>query len=85
MSESLPQSSPPAAEVSPAQLVRATVCTLCWALPGQPCQDLPDRADHLRRWLDTYTTGLIGNEEMTEVFRQVIVITKWQLVPERAA
>ena len=64
--------------------VRRTRCTLCFAPPLEACQHSP-RADHLQRWIDAYQAGRIGKTDLGEVFGQVVVLTRWQVVPERAA
>lgn len=76
--ETIPQTS------SPPGAVRHVQCTLCWAPPGEPCQRLP-RADHLQRWLDAYKLGRVSKTDLGDVFSQVIIITRWQVVPELAA
>ena len=78
MNETVTETSTPAAEV------RRVRCTLCWSAPGGPCQRSP-RADHLQRWIDAYRDGLLSKAELGEVFGQVVVITRWQTVLERAA
>jgi hypothetical protein len=69
---------------TPAREVRRVRCTLCWAPPGGPCQRSP-RADHLQRWIDAYKDGLLSKAELGEVFGQVVVITRWQVVREAVA
>jgi hypothetical protein len=64
--------------------VRKTPCTLCSAVAGTPCQRQP-AADHLARWLTAYTAGKVTRAELAEVFAQVVILTKWQIVEERAA
>jgi hypothetical protein len=69
---------------APAEAVRQLPCTLCRARPGRPCRRRP-RADHLQRWLDAYTAGHVTKDDLGTVFGQVVVVTRWQVVPERAA
>jgi hypothetical protein len=76
--ETLPQTIPAA------ETVRQLPCTLCWARSGTPCQRRP-RADHLQRWLDAYTAGQVTKADLGAVFGQVVVVTRWQAVSERAA
>ena len=76
--ETIPQT------ISPAETVRQLPCTLCWARSGTPCQRRPV-ADHLQRWLDAYTAGQVTKDDLGAVFGQVVVVTRWQVVPERAA
>jgi hypothetical protein len=76
MSETIPH---PAARA-----VRNTICVLCAAPAGTPCHAEP-AGDHLTRWLTAYTAGQVTREELAEVFAQIVVITKYQIVPERAA
>ncbi|MGO9081702.1 MAG: hypothetical protein ACLQDY_22100 [Streptosporangiaceae bacterium] len=71
-------------EAPPAEAVRAIRCTLCFAPPGRACQEHP-RADHVQRWLDACRAGLVGKAEVGEAVSAVTIITKWQVVPERAA
>ena len=76
---------PPRPVLTDAELaVRRTQCSLCWAPPLEVCQRRP-RADHLQRWIDAYRAGRISKEDLAGVFAQVVVVTKWQTVPERAA
>ncbi len=76
--ETIPQT------ISPAETVRQLPCTLCWARSGTPCQRRPV-ADHLQRWLDAYSAGQVTKDDLGAVFGQVVVVTRWQVVPERAA
>lgn len=64
--------------------VRRTRCTLCGAPPLEICQRSP-RADHLQRWIDAYQAGRVGKAELGEIFGQVVVLTRWQIVPEDVA
>jgi len=64
--------------------VRRTRCTLCGAPPLEVCQRRP-RAEHLQRWLDAYQAGRITRDQLGEVFGHVVVLTRWQVVPERRA
>lgn len=68
----------------PVKAVRRQRCTLCLALPGKPCQ--PDPAgDHLARWLAAYKAGAISRDELTQVFSNLVVLTRFQLVTEAEA
>jgi hypothetical protein len=69
---------------SPAQEVRRVRCSLCWAPPGEPCQRRP-RADHLQRWLDAYRDGLLSKAELGQAISALVIITRWQVVPEAVA
>jgi hypothetical protein len=73
-----PQLSPPELEV------RRIPCSLCGAPALEVCQRRP-RADHLQRWLDAYRDGRVGKQDLADVFAEVVIITRWQVVPERAA
>jgi hypothetical protein len=64
--------------------VRRVRCTLCWAPPLEVCQRSP-RADHLQRWIDAYQADRISKQDLAEVFAEVVILTRWQVVPERAA
>lgn len=64
--------------------VRRTPCSLCGAPALEACQRQP-RAEHLQRWIDAYRAGRITRGQLTDVFAQVVGITRWQLVEERAA
>lgn len=44
------------------QAVRRQVCLLCQAPPAVRCTP---GGDHLRRWLDAYTLGLIGRADIS--------------------
>jgi hypothetical protein len=66
------------------EAVRRTRCSLCWAPSLEPCQRLP-RADHLQRWLDAYQAGRISKAALGEAIGAVVVITRYQVIPERAA
>jgi hypothetical protein len=68
----------------PAEAVRQVPCTLCWARSGTPCQRRPV-ADHLQRWLDAYSAEQVTKDDLGAVFGQVVVVTRWQVVPERGA
>jgi hypothetical protein len=70
--------------VTAAETVRQLPCTLCWARSGTPCQRHPV-ADHLQRWLDAYSAGQVAKADLAVVFGQVVVVTRWQVVPERSA
>lgn len=72
-------------QLTPAEFeMRRTPCSLCGAPPLEICQRRP-RAEHLQRWLDAYQAGRIGDADIAAVFRQVVIITRWQVVPERSA
>jgi hypothetical protein len=85
MHASLPQTPADRSQLTAAALeVRLTQRTLCWAPPLEVCQRHP-RAEHLRRWIDAYQAGRIAGDDLGDVFGQVVIITRWQVVPERAA
>ena len=68
----------------PVQAVRMARCGLCPARPGQPCQAQPP-GDHLSRWLSAYRAGHISRDELAQVFSELVVLTKFQVVPDRGA
>ncbi|MGO9078140.1 MAG: hypothetical protein ACLQDY_03750 [Streptosporangiaceae bacterium] len=72
------------AQEAPAEAVRAVRCSLCWAPPGRACQERP-RADHVQRWLDACRAGLVSKAGVGEAVSAVMIITRWQVIPERAA
>jgi hypothetical protein len=43
------------------------------------------RADHLQRWLDAYRAGRITKADVGEAVGQIVIVTRWQVIPERAA
>ena len=68
----------------PVRAVRRRRCELCQARLGQPCQTQPP-GDHLSRWLAAYRAGDISRDELAQIFSRLVVVTKWQLVPDRSA
>jgi hypothetical protein len=82
MPATIPQPHPQLTD--PELAVRLTHCSLCGAPPLEICQRRP-RAEHLQRWIDAYQAGQITRDDIADVFRLVVVITKWQTVPERRA
>jgi hypothetical protein len=66
--------------VTTAQAARARRCGLCQAPPGHPCQAKPP-GDHLARYLDAYTAGQLTREYMAAVLDELVVITRWRVVP----
>lgn len=85
MSATLPQPPDSRRELGPANLeVRRLRCRLCGAPPLEVCQRRP-RADHMQRWLDAYQAGRVSKADVAKVFSEVVVITTWQVVLERAA
>lgn len=85
MHATIPQSCSDRAQLTDAELeVRRIPCSLCGAPPLEICQRRP-RAEHLQRWLDAYVAGRIGDDDIGQVFRRVVIITRWQVVPERSA
>jgi hypothetical protein len=63
-----------------AAAARARRCGLCQAPPAQPCQAKPT-GDHLARYLDAYTAGRLTREYMAAVLGELVVITRWRVVP----
>jgi hypothetical protein len=66
-----------------AQAARARQCPLCPARPGVPCQAKP-AGDHLARYLDAYTAGELTRAYMAAVLGELVVITRWRIVPDGA-
>lgn len=69
---------------APVAAVRQDRCPLCGALAARPCRATP-AADHLARWLAAYTAGRITRDQVTAEVVRLVIVTKWCLVPERAA
>jgi hypothetical protein len=63
-----------------AQATRCRQCPLCRAGPGVPCQAKP-AGDHLARYLDAYSAGQLTREYMAAVLDELVVITRWRVVP----
>ncbi|MHB1593875.1 MAG: hypothetical protein ACYCO9_06365 [Streptosporangiaceae bacterium] len=64
--------------------VRRAACPLCGAAAYGPCQ-LSPAADHLARWLAAYTARRITRDQLTAEVVRLVVVTRWCVVPERAA
>jgi hypothetical protein len=73
----------PRAPTTP-EAARARKCPLCQTPPGTPCQHKP-QGDHLARYLDAYTAGQLTREYMAAVLAELVVITRWRIVPGGAA
>jgi hypothetical protein len=58
---------------------RARRCPLCAASPGVPCQAKPV-ADHLGRYLDSWTAGHLSRAYMEIVVGELVVIHHHALV-----
>jgi hypothetical protein len=85
MSASLPQTPPDRPRLTAAALeVGRVQCSLCGAPRLEVCQRQP-RAEHLQRWMDAYRAGRIGKQDLADVFAEVVIITRWQVVPEQVA
>lgn len=67
-----------------AQVVRQQACSRCGAPRNVACQASPP-ADHVARWLDTFTARLITRADVTEVLMRLVVLTDWALIPADAA
>ncbi|MGO9165061.1 MAG: hypothetical protein ACLP7J_30910 [Streptosporangiaceae bacterium] len=78
MHETIPQTA------QPPEAVRQVACSMCGAPAGQPCQRRP-RADHVQRWLDACRAGLVTKTAVGEAVSSVTILTRWQVIPERAA
>jgi hypothetical protein len=61
------------------EAARARRCPLCDAAPGQPCQAKP-AADHLGRYLDSWTAGHLSRAFMERVVSELVVIHDRALV-----
>jgi len=58
-------------------------CPLCEAAPGPPCQRKPP-GDHLARYLDADTTEQLTRAYMAAVLGELVVVTRWRIVPDGA-
>ena len=65
--------------------VRWAACPLCGAAAARPCRLAPTPGDHLYRWLDALASGRLTREQVAGEVVRLVVITKWSLIPERAA
>jgi hypothetical protein len=79
MTDTIPREAP-----AEAQAARARQCPLCWAPGGTPCQRKPE-GDHLARYLDAYTAGQCSRAYLTMVLAELVVITRWQVIPGGAS
>ena len=75
MTDTIPREAP-----SEAQAARARQCPLCWAQSGTPCQRKPE-GDHLARYLDAFTAGQLSRAYLAMVLGELVVITRWQIIP----
>jgi hypothetical protein len=64
--------------------VRRGACPLCGARAYSPCQIGP-AGDHLARWLAAYTGRRITRDQLTAEVVRLVMVTKWCVIPERAA
>lgn len=69
-------------EPSPAEAVRLIPCPVCHAAPGLACLTA---GDHMARYVDAYTAGLVDREVMARVFSVVLVITRGAVVAPAVA
>lgn len=53
--------------------VRGRACPLCGTPAGEPCQPKP-AADHLARYLDSYTAGQLTHAYMAMTLGELVVI-----------
>ena len=60
-------SQPAVDDPSPAELVRTTLCPLCWAAPGRCCAIGPLPGNHLSRWVEAVKTGLLSKADLADV------------------
>ena len=74
MTETIPRT------LTPAEAARSGQCPLCQAPRGTACQRKPE-GDHLARYLDAYTAGQLTRAYMAAVLGELVVITRWQVVP----
>ncbi len=75
----IPQTSPPAQAIPPAEAVRAIRCRLCRRRPGKPCTR---RGDHLGRWVGALREGRISRADLEAAFGSLAVISWRAVVPE---
>lgn len=83
MTETISQTLPP--EPSPAELVRAGLCPLCWAPPGRPCSVVGPPGDHLARYIAAVKLGLLSRADLAAVVGALVVIADHVMILERAA
>jgi hypothetical protein len=62
-----------------AMAARVRRCPLCDAASGQPCQAKP-AADHLGRYLDSWTAGQLSRAYMERAVSELVVIHHHALV-----
>lgn len=60
--------------------VRARACLLCGMHAGEPCQPKP-AADHLARYLDSYTAGQLTRAYMAMTLGELVVIEPSVVIP----
>jgi hypothetical protein len=62
-------------------VVRSRPCPLCETPAGRPCQPKP-AADHLARWLDSYTAGQLTKAYVATVLGELVVIDTCVVIPD---
>jgi hypothetical protein len=83
MHTTIPQSSP--YDPSPADLMRAVLCPMCWSSPGRPCSVSGPPADYLARYVAAVKQGLLSRAELEAIIAGIEVIADHVYVTERAA
>jgi hypothetical protein len=66
--------------VSAPAVVRDRACPLCGTTAGEPCQDRP-AADHLARYLDSYTAGQLTRAYLAKTLGELVVIEPSVVIP----
>jgi hypothetical protein len=61
--------------------IRARSCPLCGTSAGEPCQPKP-AADHLARYLDSYTAGQLTRAYMAVTLADLVVIDLSVVIPD---
>jgi hypothetical protein len=82
MSETISQPTP--ADPSPAQLLRAMLCTLCGAPPGRQCTVVGPPGDHLARFVTALDVGLLAREDLAAIIGGLTVIADHVVIQERS-
>ena len=73
----------PQEPTAPQAAREARQCPLCGAKPHRPCQRKPP-ADHLARYVDARTAGVLSRAYMAMVLGELVVIHHAAMVPDGA-
>lgn len=63
--------------------VRGRTCPLCGTPGGEPCQPKP-AADHLARYLDSYTAGQLTRAYLAMTLSELVVLDPCVVIPDAA-